>query len=398
MRSKGLRCITAMILCAALPSSVRLAAQDRPDHSQAPRYLLVNLGNGLGSKSGSTAAAINDLGFEAGAAFVGSGSVQHAVLWVYGFAFDLGSLAGPAASSSVVFPGLNDRGEVVGITEIATPDPLNEPFSCGFFITRAPGTSCVGFAWRNGAMTALPTLGGSNGFAAGVNNLGQVVGWAETATHDPTCNPPQVRQFRAVVWEPNGQLVQLPAFHGEPDQAAVAINDKGQVAGISGICGDAVGALSAKHAVLWDGGTMTDLGNLGGVGWNTPLAINDQGVIVGFTNLANDASILQFHAFVWTRSSGREHDLGVLPGDAISEATSVNDQGQIVGVSFGTGFSHPRAVIWINGVPTDMNSLQLTGASLTLTVANAINNHGDITGTANDPNGNPVSFVAIPID
>ena len=36
-------------------------------------------------------------------------------------------------------------------------------------------------------MRALPTLGGNNGFAAGDNNLGQIAGWAETTTHDPTC-------------------------------------------------------------------------------------------------------------------------------------------------------------------------------------------------------------------
>ena len=228
-----------------------------------------------------------------------------------------------------------------------------------------------------------------------------MVGWAETAAQDPTCDHSQgqFRQFRAVVWGPNGQPAQLPAFHGEPDQAAVAINDKGQIAGISGICGGSVGALSAKHAVLWEGGAVTDLGNnLGGVGWNTPLAINNEGVVVGFTNTANDVTVLDWHAFVWTRSSGKEHDLGVLPGDVISEATSINDQGQIVGVSFGAGFSHPRAVVWLDGVATDMNSLPLSGASLTLTVANAINNRGDITGTATDPDGNPVSFVAIPID
>ncbi len=395
MKPKVSRCITASILLAALAVSPALAAPGRHDASQRITYSLVNLGTALGSNN-SAASSINDLGFVAGAAVVaGSTTVQNAVLWVFGFPFSLGSLGGPGTSSSVVFPGLDDRAEVVGITETANPDPLNEPWSCSAFIARAPGTSCVGFAWRNGVMTALPTLGGSNGFAAGVNNLGQVVGWAETATHDPTCDFPQVRQFRAVLWEPNGQVVQLPAFHGEPDQAAVGINDKGQVVGISGICGSAVGALSAKHAVLWENGTLTDLGSLGGVGWNTPISINNQGDVVGFTNLANDASILRFRAFLWTRSSGREKNLGTLPGDAISEALSINDLGQVVGVSYGTGFSHPRAVVWVDGVATDLNSLT-PGSSLVLTAANAINGRGEITGTANDPSGNQVSFVAIP--
>jgi uncharacterized membrane protein len=403
MKSKAFRCTTAMILLAALPVPVRLAAQDSHQKEQAAKYLIINLGSGLGGKNGSAATSINDLGFEAGSAFIGSSNVQHAVVWVYGFPFDLGSLGGPGTSSSVVFPGLNDRGEVVGITETANPDPLQEPWSCSAFIARAAGTSCVGFVWRNGVMTALPTLGGSNGFAASLNNRGQVVGWAETTTHDPTCDTKgsgQVLQFRAVIWEPNGQVVQLPPFHGEPDQAAVTINDRGQVAGISGTCGQAVGGVSATHAVLWDNnGTVTDLGNhLGGQGWNTPLSINNEGVIVGFTNVSNDAGNPTFRAFIWSRSTGKEMSLGTLPGDAISEALSINDDGQIVGVSLGAGFTHSRAVIWLDGAPTDFNSLPLTGAALKLTAANAINNRGEITGTATDQNNSAVSFLAIPLD
>ncbi|MBV8200793.1 MAG: hypothetical protein JOZ15_09245 [Acidobacteria bacterium] len=406
MRSKVMRCMTAMILFAALPFPVRLAAQDRHQAGgQAQKYLIVDLGSGFAgqtSKNGSQASSINDFGFEAGSAFIGAGSVQHAALWVYGFAIDLGALGGPTTSSDVVFPGLNDLGEVVGITETATPDPNNEPWSCGAFIARAPGTSCVGFLWRNGVMTALPTLGGANGFAAGINNRGQAVGWAENTIHDPTCDTKgagQVLQFKAVVWEPSGQVVQLLSFHGEPDSAAVTINDRGQIAGISGTCGQAVGGVSANHAVLWDDGTVTDLGNhLGGKGWNTPLSINNEGVIVGFTNVSNDVGNPTFRGFIWTRGSGKETSLDPLPGDAISEAQSVNDDGQIVGISYAAGFSNPRAVIWIDGRPIDMNSLPLTGAALHLTDAAAINQRGEITGTAVDANGNAVSFLAIPLD
>ena len=35
-------------------------------------------------------------------------------------------------------------------------------------------------------------------------------------------------------------------------RAATAINDKGQVVGISGACGVAVGDVSAAHAVIWE--------------------------------------------------------------------------------------------------------------------------------------------------
>src|SRR5207247_5814817 len=85
-------------------------------------------------------------------------------------------------------------------------------------------------------MQALPTLGGNQGFATGVNSRDQVVGWAETTVHDPTCNSPQVLQFRAVLWQPQqGAMQQLPPLPGDSTSAATAINDKGQAVGISGI-------------------------------------------------------------------------------------------------------------------------------------------------------------------
>ena len=322
MHSKVLRCMSALLLFAALPAAVRLAAQDQPEQAPTQKYFVINLGDPLGGNS-SQGTAINNFGWVAGSAFEPDNTTQHAELWFYGVPLDLGTLGGPSSVS--VFPGLNDRGEVVGISETDTVDPLHESksWSCSAFLAPT-GHTCVGFVWRFGHMTPLPTLGGNNGFAAGVNDKGQVVGWAENTVHDPTCVFPQVLQFKAVIWGPDGEAQQLPGIHGDPDQAAVSINDQGQVVGVSGICGSTVGALSAKHAVLWDHGTVTDLGNaLGGVGWNTPDSINNEGVVVGFTNLTDDPGSPVFRAFIWTQSSGREKSLDPLPNDAISEATSI---------------------------------------------------------------------------
>ena len=100
-------------------------------------------------------------------------------------------------------------------------------------------------------MQALPTLGGINGYAAGVNDRGQVVGWAETPVHDPTCSAPQVLQFRAVLWEPRRHRKrELRPFPGDSTSAATAINNRGQAVGISGECDVAVGRFSARRAVL----------------------------------------------------------------------------------------------------------------------------------------------------
>src|SRR5881397_3369521 len=111
-------------------------------------------------------------------------------------------------------------------------------------------------------MKGLPNFpGGNNGFATGANNLGQVVGWAENGVHDPTCCCTQVLQFRPAVWTlgPPDQIQDLPLISGDSSGAATAINDNGQIVGISGICDQAVGRHSAKHAVLWENGTVTDI-------------------------------------------------------------------------------------------------------------------------------------------
>jgi len=243
----------------------------------------------------------------------------------------------------------------------------------------------------------LPTLGGYNGVATGVNNRGQIVGWAETTVHDPTCTLPQVLQFLGVVYGPEKDQVQaLPPFGDDRDSAATAINDRGQVVGISGECSNAAGGLSAHHAVLWENGVPTDLGNFGGLAWNTPTAVNNRGEIVGFSDFPGDsATHRNYHAFLWTKTGGMK-DLGTLPGDTRSIAWGINDRGQIVGQSTG-GPNGSHAVVWENGVPVDLNSRVAPG-SPTLVYANDIDNYGTIVGGGFDPRTSiSPAFSAVPV-
>jgi len=399
MQSRLRKCTMMVALFAVLAVAVRLGAQDQQGSDGPALYRVINLGNPIGGSS-SAGNAMNNLGWSMGVANLPGDTTQHAELWLRGLHLDLGTLGGP--NSAVIFANHSDSGQIVGISETADIDPLMETWSCaGAFFLTVTHHICLGFVWQNGVMTALPTLGGYNGVASSANNLGQVVGWAETAINDPTCVLPQVQQFEAVIWGPGkDQIQQLSPLGEDPDSAATAINDKGQVVGISGICQNAVGAFSAKHAVLWQDGQPTDLGNIGGHGWNTPTFINNQGQIVGFANASGDLVhgqlALKFHAFLWTKDRGMR-DLGTLSGDAISEALGINEAGQVVGVSYGPGFSHPRAFLWQNDVMTDLNSLVPAGSTLTLQVAGDINDRGEITGAASDSNTktNP-AFLAIP--
>jgi probable HAF family extracellular repeat protein len=243
-------------------------------------------------------------------------------------------------------------------------------------------------------MKALPTLGGFQGFATEINDRGQIVGWAETPVHDPTCNTPQVLQFRAVLWEPKaGRKRQLPPLHGDSTSAATAINERGQVVGISGDCDVAVGRFSARHAVIWQGGKVTELPNLGGTAWHTPMAINENGDVVGFSNPPDngDGEFLA-HALLWTRHGGIT-DLRTLPGDATSQALGINSKGQIVGISTG---NVNRAFLWQHGVLTNLNNLKGDSPD-SLVSAQDINEAGQITGRLYElSSGKTLMFVATP--
>ncbi len=350
----------------------------------------------LGSLGGTTSAGsgINNRGWITGFSNLEEDQTTHATLWRHGATIDLGTLGGPDTNSAVLWPVKSENGMIVGVAETDQIDPLGEAWSCSFFFPSATGHTCLGFVWQDGEMSPLPTLGGNNGFATGVNNRGQVVGWAENAVHDPTCNAPQVLQFRAVLWDTRRDRVQeLPPLPGDTVSAATAINDRGQVVGISGICDNAVGRFSAAHAVLWEDGVVTDPGDLGGETWNTPMAINQQGEVVGFANLpGGDPGAFNAHAFLWTEADGMQ-DLGtLLPDDAFSQALGINGRGQVVGLS--CGGSGCRAFLWENDVMTDLNTL-VPGYGGHLVFANDINARGSITGQTIDPEtGDAVAFLA----
>jgi probable HAF family extracellular repeat protein len=337
---------------------------------------------------------IRNNGLISGAAATPDGSSMHAVLWYKGWKIDIGTpgLGGP---NSAAF-GVNEFGQTVGQAETSRPNA--EDF-CGFNAYGfASSTACRPFLWQDGVMTKLPTLGGHNGFANSINNRGVVAGIAETDATDPTPGCP-VHQFEPVVWE-RGRIHSLPPYSGDSDGVAAQVNDKGQVVGASGTCGSFnpnTGLyLVENHALLWENGVATDLGNLGGEGGlagNHACALNNQGQVVGHSDLPNDAS---FHGFLWTRETGMK-DLGTLSGDFASLALGINDGGVVVGASIGPAFSTFRAVLWEKGTVTDLNTLvDANPKNLYLVQGESINSRGEIIGLAVDGAALPHGFLAIP--
>src|ERR1700745_3681381 len=318
---------------------------------------------------------------------------RHATLWRNGALTDLGTLGGP--NSSVTWNVKNTSGIIVGISQTLTPEPLGENWSSAAFYSTPNNVGYInlGFVWQQGQMRGLPNFsGGNNGFATGANNRGQVVGWAENGVHDPTCCCTQVLQFRPAVWTlgPPDQIHDLPLIPGDTSGAATAINDNGQIVGISGICDQAVGRHAAKHAVLWENGTVTDIyPNAPAPWWNTPTAINQRGDVVGF---AGDPAFVEgdiIHAFMWTKDDGIRHLKPLprrTPPHVDSEAYGINEARQVVGVSCDADQVDCRAGIWAHGnTPTDLNDFKGSYSGF-LTSAKDINNKGEITGRAADPN------------
>src|SRR5215471_12702871 len=369
-------------------------------NAAAQQYQVSYLDDLGGASRGSS---INNRGWVAGFSLLIGNQSRHATLWRDGSIVDLGTLGGSDKNSSVVWPVKNNRGIIAGISQTDEPELLGENWSCSAFFSgpKRFGYTCLGFVWESGmTRRLLPLPGGHNSFATGADNTGQVVGWAENGIHDSACVAPQVLQFRPVIWGPGTEQIRdLPLIAGDTSGAATAINNSGQVVGISGICDQAVGRYSAKHAVLWDNGNVIDIGNLGVELWNTPMALNQHGNIVGF--LGTDPTDLDgnfLRGFFWSKKEGiREIAPLPLPGHISNQANGVNEQGQVVGFSC-TIDADCRAFLWENGVLKNLNDLVAPGFTGVLLFAQDINDQGEITGRAFDPaTGLRRAFVAVPV-
>jgi len=406
--------ILLLIILVVLGGVALVFAQNAPAQTATkgkpkPQYQVSTLPSLGGTSSGGN--SLNDQTWVAGYSRMLNRD-RHAILWRNSALTDLGTLGGP--NSSVTWNVKNTAGIIVGISQTATPEPLGENWSSAFFYSTPHNVGYInlGFVWQNNQMRALPNFpGGNNGFATGANNLGQAVGWAETGFHDPTCccqSEPghQVLQFLPTVWDlgSGDQIHDLPLIPGDSSGAATAINDNNQIVGISGMCDQAVGRHTAKHAVLWDKGTVTDIyPNAPAPWWNTPTAINQHGDVVGFAGDPTDVDGNILHAFIWTKDNGikvLKPLRGRTPQHVDSEAYGINEAGQVVGVSCAANQTDCRAVIWDHGVyPTDLNDPDLKGSYPGfLAIARDINNKGEITGRGVDTTGSLIAYLAVPVD
>ena len=344
---------------------------------------------------------------------------------------DLGTFGGPN-STDFASPIMNNRGAITGAADTADSDP-NYPncynFDC--FVTHSyiwrkgvltdlgglPGgfgsegngindynqvvgqslnglidplvgtPAGVAVLWQsNGQIVDLGTLGGNESLAATINNRGQVVGAAANAVPDSFPGPLGFwgTQTRAFLWE-KGVMKDLGDLGG-PDAFGISVNERGQIAGISytsstlsGVANDWCQDIPPQNPFLWEKGRMIDLGTLGGAcGFPSfGVGLNNQGQVVGQSDLAGDFTA---HPFLWDpKRHPHLRDLGTL-GGTFGSATGLNDAGEIVGFATTADDVATHAFYWSNGLMKDLGTVKGDGCS----VAYHINAGGQVVGTSGD--------------
>ena len=349
-----------------------------------------------------------------------AGSVTHAYTLT-----DVGTFGGPNAVLNGLAVQITSAGAVLGTADTSVPDDDFPSFN-PFIVGHPDPWLAHAFSWHHGKLVDLGALPGNNSSAVfEINRRGIGAGISETGTLDPVAGYPAEH---AVLFT-HGTVIDLGTLPGGHESQAVAINDRGQVAGFAnngiddptaifrewgtqtrafisthGVMhdlgtlggpdadlatlnahGQAAGdsytnatpnpttEVPTTHPYLWTRGSMRDLGTLGGTSTVTTW-LNRHGQVAGQSTLAGDQAA---HPFLW--DGKRLRDLGTLGGD-FGFSWNLSDRGHVVGWATTTDNATAHAFLWTHGAMTD-----LTGAASTqCTSASWVNDHDQIVGETCD--------------
>jgi probable HAF family extracellular repeat protein len=291
---------------------------------------------------------------------------------------DMGTFGGPQGFLFEQTQVLNNQGVLTGWLDTSTPDPnfpqLSNCFNPDCFFSHA-------FQWQAGHLTDLGTLpGGLVSEPVWISDNGLIAGFSENGVTDPLIG---ITEDRAVLWK-NGTIINLGTLPGGNESQASVVNSAGQIVGLSS--NDKSDPYSyygwgtETRAVLWQNGTMKDLGTLGGPDAVAYL-VNERGQIAGcsYTNATPNSTtgMPTLEPFLWEHNEMRS--LGSL-GGTNGCVTNLNNKGQVAGTSnlVGDVVSHP--FFWSNGTLTDIGTFGGTNG-----FPNYMNDAGEVVGQANYP-------------
>lgn len=271
----------------------------------------------------SSVSAINNRGQTVGTATTADG-VTHAILWSGADARDLGTWSGSMVTPSAI----NDAGEIAGFAN-------------------APRDGTHALVWRGSGWIDL-----GRGYAQGMNDGGQVVGYDQ----------------RGTLWSTNSVIDLGNAL-------AQGINDAGDIVGFRF-------AAAGPSAVVWHNGVLTDLER-----YSAAYSINGAGDIVGESRSATG----QYQATLWN-AQGKSL-LGTLGDGEHSVAFDINERDQAV------GYGNTGALLWAEQKQINLNTVLANppGGQFHLILASGINDGGQIAVVGTDANNYARAYLLTPI-
>lgn len=203
--------------------------------------------------------------------------------------------------------------------------------------------------WSDGAVTTLvtPTCAKCppSAYADAINDRGVVAGTTNVTDQDG-----YNRAFVESITNRRPRL--LPILGGTLDsyeEVPMAINNAGDVVGISPT------STGSEHGFLWNGSSITDLGDLGGENSSADW-ISPNGLIVGCADMPDG---IHHHPTIY--QAGQMQDMGLPAGTTDGCAYAINDAGQVIG--FASDYLSPTSCVpwlWQNGTFADLPTVQNT--------------------------------------
>lgn len=280
--------------------------------------------------------------------------------------------------------GINDSGQVVGIAFGKGPTHGFITGSNGVGVTDLLALSNIeqAFDINNSGQVVGTTNGhsmmtGANGVGAiDLGNFGGVSGSYAVAINN---SGQVVAQYTAqgglihtIITGPNGVGFTDIGTLGGRNNLVADINSSGQVTGMSDLSGN-----SLKHAYITgaNGLGLTDLGSLNLS--STGTGINDSGQVVGSMDISDGSN----HAYVTGPNGVNIIDLGTF-GGRLSVSTAINNLGEVIGTATTAGNVETHSFLYSHGGLTDLNLLApvVSGGWTNLEVTD-INNNGQIVGS-----------------